>query len=231
MRRTEIHLSEPFEEVLASVLRLPSTLAEIDEVRLAGAADSELRKSAKCDAEVKKALRSLYEAAHGRHVETQIGFVTIAPPVAGFLKETPYSITTQYRIFSGSVHESSRWSFASQRSNEWFVDVTRQTRHESPRNKRAPPPHKKRKPKCFPLPNIVTIDEQPLTNAPMTNLPIHITTHHLSMSNALRRFAREKISSVSRFANDALGADVVLRRHAGHLRNRKTRRQTGASLP
>ena len=49
----------------------------------------------------------------------------------------------------------------------------------------------------------------------MTNLPIHITTHHLSMSNALRRFAREKISSVSRFANDALAADVVLRRHAG----------------
>ena len=99
MRRTEIHLSEPFEEVLASVLRLPSTLAENDEVRLAGAADSELRKSAKCDAEVKKALRSLYEAAHGRHVETQIGFVTIAPPVAGFLKETPYSITSQYEFF------------------------------------------------------------------------------------------------------------------------------------
>jgi ribosomal subunit interface protein len=49
----------------------------------------------------------------------------------------------------------------------------------------------------------------------MTNLPIHITTHHLSMSNALHRFAREKISSVCRFANDALAADVVLRRHAG----------------
>jgi ribosomal subunit interface protein len=49
----------------------------------------------------------------------------------------------------------------------------------------------------------------------MTNLPIHITTHHLSMSNALRRFARDKISSVCRFANDALAADVVLRRHAG----------------
>ena len=99
MRRTEIHLSEPFEEVLASVLRLPIMLAEIDEVRLAGAADSELRKSAKCDAEVKKALCSLYEAAHGRQVETQTGFVTIAPPVAGFLKETPYSITTQYEFF------------------------------------------------------------------------------------------------------------------------------------
>jgi ribosomal subunit interface protein len=49
----------------------------------------------------------------------------------------------------------------------------------------------------------------------MTNLPIHITTHHLTASNALDRFAREKISSVCRFANDALAADVVLRRHGG----------------
>jgi ribosome hibernation promoting factor len=56
---------------------------------------------------------------------------------------------------------------------------------------------------------------QRTTNAPMTNLPIHITTHHLSVSNALRRFAREKISAVCRFANDALAADVVLRRHGG----------------
>ena len=99
MKRTEIHLSEPFEEVLASVLSLPSTLAEIDEVRLAGAADSGLRKSAKCGAEVKEALRSLYEAAHGRQAEMQIGFVTIAPPVAGFLKETPYYVATQYEFF------------------------------------------------------------------------------------------------------------------------------------
>jgi hypothetical protein len=98
MRRTEIHLSEPFEEVLASVLRLPSTLAEIDEVRLAGA-DSGLRKSAKCGAEVKEALRSLYEAAHGRQVEMQIGFVTIAPPVAGFLKRKPYYVATQHEFF------------------------------------------------------------------------------------------------------------------------------------
>ena len=49
----------------------------------------------------------------------------------------------------------------------------------------------------------------------MTNLPIHITTHHLSASDGLRQFAREKISSVCRFANDALAADVVLRRHGG----------------
>jgi hypothetical protein len=99
MRRTEIHLSEPFEKVLASVLRLPSTLAEIDEVRLAGAADSGLRKSAKCGAEVNEALRSLYEAAHGRQVERQIGFVTIAPPVAGFRKKKPYYVATQHDFF------------------------------------------------------------------------------------------------------------------------------------
>jgi hypothetical protein len=99
MRRTEIHLSEAFEEILASLLTLPSTLTEIDEVRFAGSADSKLRKSAKCDAEVKEALRSLYEAAHGRQVETQIGFVAIAPPVAGFLKEAPYYVTTQYEFF------------------------------------------------------------------------------------------------------------------------------------
>lgn len=49
----------------------------------------------------------------------------------------------------------------------------------------------------------------------MTNLPIHITSHHLSASEGLRQFAREKISSVCRFANDALAADVVLRRHSG----------------
>jgi len=49
----------------------------------------------------------------------------------------------------------------------------------------------------------------------MTNLPIHITTHHLSLSDALRRFAWEKIRRVMRFANDALSAEIVLRRHGG----------------
>ena len=49
----------------------------------------------------------------------------------------------------------------------------------------------------------------------MTNLPIHITTHHLSLSDALRHFARKKIASVVRFANDALAAEIVLRRHGG----------------
>ncbi len=49
----------------------------------------------------------------------------------------------------------------------------------------------------------------------MTNLPIHITTHHLSLSDPLRRFTRKKITPVTRFANDALAAEIVLRRHGG----------------
>ncbi|HEY4257285.1 MAG TPA: hypothetical protein VGM66_08740, partial [Candidatus Udaeobacter sp.] len=99
MKQTAIHLSESFEEVLATLLTLPSTLAEIDEVRFPEADDSELRKSAKCVAEVGEALRSLYEAAHGRQVETPIGFLPIAPPVAGFLKKKPYYVATQHEFF------------------------------------------------------------------------------------------------------------------------------------
>ncbi|HJT82566.1 MAG TPA: ribosome-associated translation inhibitor RaiA [Chthoniobacterales bacterium] len=49
----------------------------------------------------------------------------------------------------------------------------------------------------------------------MINLPIHITTHHLQLSDALRRFLDKKLTPVTRFANDALAADIVLRRHNG----------------
>lgn len=99
MRRTKIHLSEPFEKVLASLLTLPRTHAETEELHSPDAPDLALRKNAKSDAESRKALRALYEAAHGRQVETQIGFLAIAPPVAGFLKEEPYYVTTQSEFF------------------------------------------------------------------------------------------------------------------------------------
>jgi ribosomal subunit interface protein len=52
----------------------------------------------------------------------------------------------------------------------------------------------------------------------MTNLPIHLTAHHLHLSSALREFVRRKLTPVKRFANDALAADVVLRRHNGAKR-------------
>ena len=99
MRPIEIDLSKPFKQVLASLLTLPGTHAETDELHFSDSSDSVLRKSAAYDVEVKEALRSLYEAAHGRQVETQIGFVSIAPPVGGFLKETPYYVATRYEFF------------------------------------------------------------------------------------------------------------------------------------
>lgn len=98
MKPTEIQLSEPFEDFLASVLRLPRTLPETDEVRFPGVNDSELRKRAKYVVEVKEALRSLYQAAHGRQVETPSGFLPIVLPVAGFLKKEPYYVATQHEF-------------------------------------------------------------------------------------------------------------------------------------
>jgi putative sigma-54 modulation protein len=52
----------------------------------------------------------------------------------------------------------------------------------------------------------------------MTNLPVHINTHHLQLSDALREFVRKKIAPVNRFASDALAAEIVLRRHGGAKR-------------
>jgi putative sigma-54 modulation protein len=49
----------------------------------------------------------------------------------------------------------------------------------------------------------------------MTDLPIHITTHHLRLSNSLRLIVRSKLAPVSRFANDAIAAEIVLRRRGG----------------
>jgi ribosomal subunit interface protein len=49
----------------------------------------------------------------------------------------------------------------------------------------------------------------------MTDLPIHITAHHLHLSDPLRRIVRTKLIPVTRFANDAIAAEIVLRRHNG----------------
>ena len=49
----------------------------------------------------------------------------------------------------------------------------------------------------------------------MTNPPIHITPHHVSLTPALRKFIRDRISALSRFAGDILAADVVVRGKSG----------------
>ena len=99
MNRIQIDLAGRFPEVLATLLGLPSTHAEAKQSRLQGRADSAVRENGKCDAEVIEAFRSLYEAANGRQVETQVGFIAIAPPVAGFLTKQPYVVATQYEFF------------------------------------------------------------------------------------------------------------------------------------
>ena len=54
-----------------------------------------------------------------------------------------------------------------------------------------------------------------MTEAKTTELPIHITPHHLRLSPALSEFVRGKFAKVPRFASDVLASDVVLRRHHG----------------
>jgi len=49
----------------------------------------------------------------------------------------------------------------------------------------------------------------------MTDLPVHITTHHLSLTDPLSRFVSKKVAGLTRVANDALVAEVILRRHNG----------------
>src|SRR5690242_4369437 len=49
----------------------------------------------------------------------------------------------------------------------------------------------------------------------MNAVPIHITSHGIELSSALRKFIEEKILRLSRFAGDILSAEVVLREKAG----------------
>jgi hypothetical protein len=83
MRNTEIELAQPFEKVLATVLSLPAGSGHAVMDCLSG------------EAELKRVIRHLYEAANGRHVETTIGLIMIAPPAYAFLKAKPFNVATQ----------------------------------------------------------------------------------------------------------------------------------------
>src|SRR3954451_25491302 len=76
-----IDLNQPFEHVLDAVLSLPPGAANGDKPAT--------------DAELRTLVRGLYEAANGRHVETAIGRVPIAPPIAESLKAEPINAATQ----------------------------------------------------------------------------------------------------------------------------------------
>ncbi len=86
MKRVTIDLADPFDEIVDKLASLPPTdnLVGSD-----GPAVSEL------SPEVKQVLRSLYEAAHGRQIATQIGLVPVAPALALFLKDVPFEVGSQ----------------------------------------------------------------------------------------------------------------------------------------
>jgi len=81
MKGIEIDLSEPFESLLATVRSLPKP-----GVNGNGSSNEE---------EIRQATRCLYEAAHGRVVETSMGPIPIAPAVAASLKTEPFSVNTR----------------------------------------------------------------------------------------------------------------------------------------
>jgi hypothetical protein len=83
MRNMEIDLGQPFEKVLAMVLSLPAGCSNVVTDRLSK------------EAEIKRVVRGLHEAANGRHVETGIGLIKIAPPAYAFLKAKPFRVSTQ----------------------------------------------------------------------------------------------------------------------------------------
>jgi len=49
----------------------------------------------------------------------------------------------------------------------------------------------------------------------MKDLTIHITPHDLGLTKRVSQFVHRKISALSRFANDTLAAEVVLRGPSG----------------
>ena len=83
MELIEINLAEPFEKVLTRIGSLPCGGTNTTGNGSAG------------DIELKQAIRELYEAANGRQVETPLGWIAIAPPVAAFLKARPFYVETR----------------------------------------------------------------------------------------------------------------------------------------
>ena len=117
MKQIKIDLLEPFEKVLEAVLSAPESHKVIAEgaVQMPQAQfANRVNPAPASEAELKEVLRCLYEAAHGGQVETEIGAVAIAPPVAAFLKKSPFYIRTQVgfllealtRIISAASHSN-----------------------------------------------------------------------------------------------------------------------------
>ena len=84
MKRFSIDLSKSLESVLAHALALPR-----------GGENALIN-----DARMKEAVRRLYDAAHGRTVDTPLGRIPIAPAVAPWLKEAPLTVRTRNELLT-----------------------------------------------------------------------------------------------------------------------------------
>ena len=103
MKKARILLSQPFEQILVTVLSLPRAHAPSADI----SADNE---------KLRQVLRALYEAANGRQVETALGLVPIAPPVAPFLKEARFEVETQLDFLAEVMTRVITWPSDSARS-------------------------------------------------------------------------------------------------------------------
>ena len=83
MKRILIDLSEPLESVLTKALALPGG-----------------ETGRHSEARVKVAVRRLYDAAHGRAIDTPLGRIPIAPAVAPWLKAAPLAIRTRNELLT-----------------------------------------------------------------------------------------------------------------------------------
>ena len=98
MKQIKIDFLEPFETVLEAVVSAPESHKLIAESALQmpqAQLANRVNPAPASETELKELLRCLYEAAHGRQGETEIGAVAIAPPEAAFLKGSPFYIRTQ----------------------------------------------------------------------------------------------------------------------------------------
>src|SRR5215212_5778170 len=107
MKPIKVDLSEPFEKVLADVLAAPANIGAKNQrfARTKRSLVSPKQRDIELQAraEVKRIVGYLYEAAHGRQVQTPIGLIPIAPPVAAFLTEKPFYIRTQIDFLLSAV--------------------------------------------------------------------------------------------------------------------------------
>ena len=84
MKKIEVNLGIPFDEVVARGIALPDD----------GGSQST------SDEQIVRALRRLYELAHGHSVETVIGLIPIAPPVASCLANARFSIGSRRELLA-----------------------------------------------------------------------------------------------------------------------------------